>query len=455
MALRRSVLLLLVFGVLLLLLVPAAWAAPGNVASGQLAEPAWTVEVNGPAADSSDTAVDVKLASGGVTWVCGNVQTSSGMSDISLTKIVDGVKQWTKWWDSPFHRNDYAAKMALAPNGDVYTTGSSGNGHSADMILLKWSSSGVLRWVRRCDGPGHKSDFGRLVGVDRAGNVTISGTTNTNNQGDELIARSYTAGGRVRWTWMYDDGSFQVAPGGQCVLADGTVYLTGQDYLILGHRLTPTAFSVRLSPSGKKVWLRHYAGPDGLGAGSQAIAKCPSGGVYVAGSARKSVYASDGLVMRYSATGKRTVFALEPGGDQSESFMDVAVTSNGRIVAVGVASDHLGNNYDGPVTVYTASGRIAADLTWPGAHDPVEFTAVAADSSGGFSVVGSAYQLLAVLRGSTLAGGGGWTALYGDPALYASGSAIAVQGNTTVVVGQVLSDTPTQSYDQIVLGWVD
>jgi hypothetical protein len=142
-------------------------------------------------------------------------------------------------------------------------------------------------------------------------------------------------------------------------------------------------------------------------------------------------------------------------GDQSESFVDVTVTSNGRIVAEGEASDHLGTIYDGPVTIYTTSGRIAADITWPGAHGPVGFTAVAADSSGGFSVVGSASPLLAVLRGSTLAGGGGWTALYGDPASYTSGDAIAVQGNTTAVVGNVLSSTPSQSYDQVVLGWVD
>jgi hypothetical protein len=379
------------------------------------------------------------------------------MYDISLTKIVDGAKRWTKSWDSPFHRNDMAAQMALGPNGVVYIAGWSGNGHYADMILLKWSNSGVLKWVRRCDGPGHKSDVGRLVGVDRAGNVTISGTTNTNNQGEELVARSYTAGGRVRWTWIYDDGPFQVVPGDQCVLADGTVYLTGQDYLMISHRLTSTAFSARLSPSGKRVWLRHYAGPDGLGAGSRAIAKCPSGGVYVAGSTKTAVDAADGLVMRYSATGKRTVFALESGdgGNHSEDFADVTVTANGRVVAVGSTSDSVGNSFDGPITIYTASGRIAAHATWPGASAPVSFIAVSSDSSGGFSVVGSGYPLLAVLRGSTLAGGEGWTALYGDAASNASGSAIAVRGNTTVVAGDVLSTTPSESLNQLVLGWVD
>ena len=286
MALCRSVLLLLVFGVLVLLLVPAAWAASSTIASDPLAEPAWTCEVNGPAADSSDTAVDVKLASGGVTWVCGNVQTPSGMSDISLTKIVNGVKQWTKWWDSPFHRNDFVAQMALAPNGRCYTTGRSSNGHYADMVLLKWSSSGALKWARRCDGPGHKSDLARLVGVDGAGNVTISGATNTNNQGEELITRSYTAGGRVRWTWMYDDGPFQVVPADQCVLASGTVYLTAQAHSGM------TALTVRLSPYGKLVWLRRYTGPDGHGAVGQAIARCPLGGVYIAGWARRTVGAS-------------------------------------------------------------------------------------------------------------------------------------------------------------------
>ncbi len=463
MAACRSTVVLFVCGVLLLLIVPAVCAASGEGISGPPTEPSWTVEVNGPAADSSDEAVDVRMASGGVTWVCGNVQTPSGMYDISLTKIVDGVKRWTKWWDSPFHGNDWAASMALGPNRAVYITGRSSNGHHADMILLKWSSSGVLKWARRYDGPGHKSDGAQLVGVDGAGNVTISGWTNTNNQGNEWVVRSYTGGGRARWTWMHDEGPFQTQPADQCVLGNGTVYLTGNGARIIDHRLTPTAVSARLSPNGKLVWLRRYAGPNDRGAGSLAIARCPLGGVYVAGWARTTGSARDGLVLRYSAAGKRTVFALESGAvDSTTYFSDIAVTSNDRIVAVGSAWDALGNSLDGPVMVYATSGKIAARLTCLGPDAPVSFNAVAADSIGGFSVLGGTtpdestpgHPLFAVVRGSALAGGGGWTALYGGPP-DASGNAISVRGNTTVVVGTILSSTPSESFNQVVLGWAD
>ena len=79
------------------------------------------------------------------------------------------------------------------------------------------------------DGPGHKSDFARLVGVDGAGNVTISGTTNTDNRGEDWITVSYAAGGHVRLrTSMYDDGPFQVMPADECVAANSAVYLTAQ-----------------------------------------------------------------------------------------------------------------------------------------------------------------------------------------------------------------------------------
>jgi hypothetical protein len=460
---RSLVLMVAVCVVLAVLCAPAALAAPGAGIPQALVEPAWTVTVDGPAADSDDHAVDVKMASGGVTWVCGNVQTPTGTFDISLTKIVNGVERWTKRWDSRFHRNDVAESMALGPNGVVYTAGRSSNGHYADMILLKWSNSGVVKWARRYDGPGHKSDAARLVGVDGAGNVTVSGWTNTNNQGNEWVVRSYTGGGSARWTWMYDEGSFQTLPADQCVLGNGTIYLTGNGYRVIGRRLTSTAVSARLSPGGKLVWLRRYAGPDDRGAGSQAIARCPSGGVYVAGSARRTVSAGDGLVLRYSAAGSRTTFAFESegAGARSTGFSDVAVTTNGRIVAVGGSSDALGTSYDGPVTIYTAAGRIAARVAWPGPNAPVSFSAVAADAAGGFSVLGGAtpdepgHPLLAVLRGSTLAGGEGWAALYGGPASNAWGAAVAVRGTTTVVAGSALSGPPAEHADQIVLGWRD
>jgi len=217
--------------------------------------------------------------------------------------------------------------------------------------------------------------------------------------------------------------------------------------------------TVKYSPSGVTLWKKTYTGPAGLGALVWAAVARPGGGVYVCGSTNSAGTGADGLVMSYTASGARDVFALGtgPGGATSQSFKDLTVTSTSQVVAVG--SSTAGGNEDLHAATYTVDGTIAGQVTLPGAWED-EFVAVASDAFGGFYATGryhTAVNKTAVFtaRGSVLTGGGGWWSLW-QPAFVSEDNepnAIAVRGSTAIVVGEARQGL-LEGVDQVVLGYI-
>ncbi len=441
----------LLCSILLLFLAPSASGATKKIILDPAAEPSWQVAVNGIASRSSDAATDVIMTSGGVAWVAGAVEDHSGNHDLSLIKIVNGARKWTKTYDA-YGGPDYAQQLAVGPGGVVYTVGlsyKSGFG----LLLVKWSPGGAILWKRRYDtAPAFICGTG--VVVDKAGNVTVCGYEQwVTPLTVKWLMRSYTPGGALRWKWVYAPGSDCMAmPEDVCVGGDGSVYATG--YLV--NSGVQTAMTVRVSAAGKKLWRKTYRGPDGLGATTSAIVRCPSGGVYVCGQVQHN---QDGLVMRYAPNGARRVFALDTagGGTHNERFNDLTVTSTKKIIAVG--SSNVSGTDDCRSVTYRSDGTLAGALTFPGTNGDDGFTCVAADSMGGFVAGGywwtsATNRELCAVRGSTLTGGGWWATLFPNPVASTVGcaTAIAARGNVVVVVGEY--ESTGWDRDQIVLGFV-
>jgi len=447
-------------GALLLCLVASASARPGSDAASRAifdlgATPSWTLAVAGPGS-WDDLANDVKITSAGVTYVAGEIGSASHGRDVSLVKIVHGIAVWAqpKRYDSPFHKNDGAENLALGPGNVIYTAGyaQSANG-GVDMLLVKWSSNGKVLWARRYDGPVHGYDEATGVGVDAAGNVTVAGVSAGAGGYLDGVLLSWTSSGVRRWKWRYD-GVFHGKDALQDMLVagNGSIYATGYTTISASKIV---ALTVRLSSSGKKLWSHTYAGPAGLGAMAMAIAARPGGGVYVAGDTNTPAAGTDGMVVRYTASGGRTLFTLDggAGGTTDQFFGDVAVASTRQVVAVGSDDAH------GRQVAYNTNGAIAGAFTFPGVG-PDSLRAVATDAFGGYYVAGSetvAPGNVKVLsgRGSLLTGGGGWLSLWG-PVNITDGVmpvAIAVRGTTAVVVGADYAGVAT-GWDQFVLGYI-
>ena len=143
-----------------------------------------------------------------------------------------------------------------------------------------------------------------------------------------------------------------------------------------------------------------------------------------------------------------------PTATTDQMFFDVAVASTRSVVAVG--------REDIPASscrflVYRPAGSIAGGLSFPSSFG-ASFQRVVADAIGGFCAVGTfgvgaGEDKIAVLRGSTLSGGGGFASLYSQLATSETGgSAVAARGTTIIAVGSCRN--AGTGMDQAVLAYV-
>ncbi len=440
-----------------------AWAAgvqgPQRVIFDPVATPSWTRMFHSPGA-AEDVAYDVVMAKGDVTYVAGALGGGVGDFDASLMKLRDGVPVWPapKTYDGPAHGDDLFVRMALGPGGTIYTAGvSDGPGGLPDILVVKWSSSGAVRWARRYDPPSHGVDQATTMVVDKSGNVTVGGMAVTVG-GIDWVVVSWSASGAKRWTSRYTSASpHQMMPTGMVVAGDRSVYASG----VSATSGSNAVMIVRYSRSGKVLWKKTYKGPSGLGASVWASVARPGGGVYVCGSTLSAATAWDGLVMGYTAKGARDVFALDagPGGATDQVLHDLALASTGQVVAVGSSTSPGPGNSDCHGVWYTSDGTIVNQSTLPGAWQDT-FDAVATDSFGGVYITGTFHTAVnrtavVTLRGSMLTGGGGFASLW-TPTFVTEDNrpyAIAVRGSTACVVG-ACSEGAAQGIDQLVLGFV-
>ena len=397
---------------LLLATVLAAAAPAGAGGRGLIfdpdATPAWTWSWSGAPA-ASDRANDAVITRAGAVYVCG---TGGGVStyDATLMKLVDGTPAWPapKRYDGRAGLNDMGGALEQLPDGSFVMGGISQAANGAyDILVVRWSAAGAVKWARTWDGPGHGDDILTGFGADATGNAVACGLAQSATTAGWVVV-SWTKSGKKRWTWRWDPPAGTAAqPHGLAVAADGSVYVTGIS-LTAG---VASMVTVRLARDGALLWKKSYKGPEGIAALGSAVVARPGGGAFVAATTMTSATGSDGMVVRYSAKGGRTVFALDPGpgGATDQHLEDVTLTSTGQVVASG--QSQAGGDSDAHVAVWTVAGTLAGKLTFPSPAGSDSFSRVEADSMGGFVCAGTFYTAanktaLAVLRGSTLAGGG-------------------------------------------------
>ena len=434
-----------------LLTVATAIAGPHRIVDAD-ATPNFVANING-SGTSVDAAMSV-VADGTGAYVAGWAGNTAGNADATLARVTSrGVVKWLRRYDSPAHKGDAFARIVKGPKGTVYAAGwTMAANNRTNLLVVKWSSSGGKVWTKTYDGPLHGNDTGVALGVDKAGNVTVAGSSDGAN-GTDVVVVKWSSSGVRKFAWRYDGSARDNDAATDVVVAsDGTTYATGN---VKAAGPKDAVLTVKFKPTGSKAWQRVYLGTNSLGAGASSIAARPGGGVYVGGWTQVAAANKDGLVLRYS--GNATAQVLPPysaPGDQV--FNDVAVTTTRTIVAVG--SDAQPGNQQNHVRWWTSEAVASAGASTGGAWDDA-YTAVAPDSLGAFCFTG--WQRTAAAESQVLsyrlrllgAMNSGFRGQWNLGANYNNGYAVAASGTTVYVVGSGYKDA-AETYNQTIIIYI-
>jgi len=262
-----------------------------------------------------------------------------------------GNQLWVTRYNGPGNNIDDARALAVDDAGNVYVTGVSqsdrGNGIREDYATIKYDGNGNELWAARYGGPGGGDNTANALAVDGEGNVYVTGRSISEKGYLDFATIKYGSNGNELWVARYDGPGHNVDDAEALTVdASGNVYITGNSRGIKGHDDYAT---IKYDSNGNQLWVARY--DDGS---STALAVDNVGNVYVTGFSR----AGDDLhyaTIKYDSNGNQLWASTynAPEGGQDIAYA-LAVDNMGNVCVTGRS---ISANYDYATVKYDSQGK--------------------------------------------------------------------------------------------------
>jgi hypothetical protein len=367
---------------LILLAAPSAGAASLT--------PVWSGDY---ATSGNDGFNAVATGSGGTVYAAGFTGATAKVTGgrLLLVQFVDSGATMSREWVRTYSRSGYgaasASKVAVDPWGDIIVAGTLGvpslTGKGCDIIVLKYSPAGELRWKAVYDGPAHRDDYVNGLALDAHGNALVVGASSGRGTGRDYVTLKLRAGGSRAWVRRYAGPEAFDEARSVAVDPKGNVYVTGWSNDRNGTRRAQT---FAYSPAGAKRWaVRESKARAWSGAAAVMFSDVAGARSVVVSGYRGDRNTGDESLWfaKYRASDGKTVWQRSPSTGATAEPAAAALDGTGAPIAAGMRNPSGGiEAYIGGVSASGGnawSSSLASGFTNPGW---AEFEDVAVSAGG-------------------------------------------------------------------------
>jgi hypothetical protein len=275
---------------------------------------------------------------------------------IILTYISTFGQEWVRRYDGPASNHDVGLDLALDQFGNCYVTGYSMNpSFNYDYATVKYSGSGIERWVRRYNGTSNRDDIARVIKINQFNQVFVAGSSYGFETNLDFLTIRYDTIGDEIWVKRDDNGMSNIDEIFDLAVDDrGNCYVTGYS---TDTNYQYFARTIKYDSLSTTVWEKHYCGPITINNIGLKVKLDVEGNVYVAGYGNDTTGLNDYFVVKYDSAGNQVWVSTYNGtGNRNDYLKDLLIDTLGNIYVTGY-SEGGNNNFDCATVKYNTAGN--------------------------------------------------------------------------------------------------
>lgn len=222
---------------------------------------AWSTYFDNTSQSADGDAVIGRDAQGNI-FVGGTSYTLGEQTDIVLFKTdANGNRVWARTFDGPGHYNDGLSDMAIDADGNAYLAGYSySEGDTAtrsyDFVVLKYNTDGDLLWTSFYGGNVGYDDRPMSLKIDNFGHVYVAGYSWGIGTYANYATLKLDAGGNQMWAKRFAGGNGEI-PNEVEVDAAGNVFVTGYSNSSSAGG-SEDVVTIKYNSDGTQMWLNRF-----------------------------------------------------------------------------------------------------------------------------------------------------------------------------------------------------